>query len=174
MKNNWLWDRKLSIPDVKRILKSPQNRQFLLLASLLLARNNKPSEVFNRYLDPLIFCQQWLLIKKRMRENKWNEPRIIFWQAIYENLMDRFRKQGISFRKESPLAKAGICKEMGELIRNRRKQLGLSQKDIAEKMGISQQLISRFEKGKENVSLLTLKGISEALGADLMIDLKER
>ena len=173
MKKDWLWDRNLSISQAKQILKNPKHKKFNLLASLLLTRKNDPKEVFKEYIDSLLFCKYWTAIKKRMRKDKWTEPRIVFWQAIYEKLMDRYRKQGISFRKEIPVAKSVICKMVGKQIRDARKELKLSQKELAEKMGISQQLISRIEKGRENVSLITLRNISDALGRKITIGMEK-
>lgn len=171
MKENWLWDRRISLSSAKRILKQPKHKKFTLLASLLFARNNNPKKVFKQYIDPLLFCKYWAPIKKRMHKDKWNDPRIIFWQAIYERLLDKYRSQGITFRKEAPQPLAAICEMLGKQIRDIRKKQGLSQKKLAEKMGVSQQLISRIEKGGENVSLITLKNISDALGKKVTIDL---
>ena len=173
MKENWLWDRRIGLSCAKKILKHPNHKKFILLASLLFARKNNPKEVFKEYIDPLLFCKYWAPIKKRMRKDRWNEPRIVFWQAIYERLLDRYRSRGVSFRKEAPQPLAAICKMIGKQIRDIRKKQGLSQKKLAEKMGVSQQLISRIEKGKENVSLITLKNISDALGRKVMINLVE-
>ena len=82
MKKNWLWDRKRDILKAKEIFKDPKHKEFVLLASLLLARNNKPKEIFKDYIKPILFCRYWPAIKKRMRKNSWDEPRIIFWQVI--------------------------------------------------------------------------------------------
>lgn len=164
MKNDWLWDRKLTIAEAKRILKAPDHKNFSLIASLLFSRKNEPREVFGEYIEPLLFCKNWAVIKRRMRKDEWNQPRIIFWQAIYEKLQEKYRRKGIVFRKESPLVKDTLCKTVGGEIRKIRKQKGLSQKALAEKLGFSQQLMSRVEQGKENLSLITLKRISGALG----------
>ena len=173
MKKDWLWDRKVSITQAKKILKDPKHKNFILLSSLLLARKNEPKEVFKKYIDPILFCRYWAAIKKKLSKDRWNEPRIVFWQAIYERLLDRYRKRGVSFRKEAPLPKAAICKILGKQIRAIRKKQELSQKELAEKMGVSQQLISRIEKGGENISLITLKNISDALGKKATINLME-
>ena len=58
MKNDWLWDRKISGSHAKKILKDPKQNNFLL-AALLLSRKNNPKEVFKNYLDPLLFCKYW-------------------------------------------------------------------------------------------------------------------
>lgn len=98
-------------------------------------------------------------------QDKWANPRIIFWQAIYEKLLERYRKKGIQIVREK---KAGVrdyaCEAIGREIRKVRKEEGLSQEELAHKTGIAQQMISRVEKGKENISLITLKKISGALG----------
>ena len=170
MKNDWLWDRKINISHAKRILKDPKQNNFLLLAALLLSRKNNPKEVFKNYLDPLLFCKYWAIIKKRMRKDKWSEPRIVFWQAIYEKLMDKYRKRGISFRKDTLAVKNPLCEKTGRQIRNIRQEQGLSQKELARKLGVSQQLVSRIEKGNENISLYTLSNISHALGNKIEIN----
>lgn len=172
MRVNWLWDRKIDISQAKKILKNPKHKKFLLLAPLLLSRNNEPKEVFRNYLNPLVFCKQWAIIKKSMREDKWNDPRIIFWQAIYENLKDTYSRQGITFRKTPPSVKIPLCEKTGKQILSIRKQQGLSQQGMAKRLGVSQQLISRIEKGRENVSLYTLSKISRALGKKVDISFK--
>lgn len=169
MKNNWLWDRKITDARVKRVLKNPMDKGFVDMAALLLARNNDPQAVLKAYIDPRVFCQYWASIKRKMRRDKWTEPRIVFWQAIYEKLADRYRRQGVVFRKEAPV-KEPLCVETGQKIAGIRRSLGLSQKEFAVKMRVSQQLISRIEKGRENISLITLINISRALGRRVQID----
>ncbi|MDP2921575.1 MAG: helix-turn-helix transcriptional regulator [Candidatus Omnitrophota bacterium] len=164
MKKDWLWDRKISISESKKILKNPEDVKFILMASLLLAREADPGEVFGDYLDPIIFCKNWQKIKRRMAQDKWANPRIIFWQAIYEKLLDKYRKEGTCFiRNKDVTPMDSACVAIGREIRKVRKEKGLSQDEIAEKAGVSQQLISRIEKGRENISLITLKKISGAL-----------
>lgn len=170
MSGNWLWDRKIPDSKAKKALKEPDSKNFIALAALLLSRKNDPREVFKGYLDPLVFCKQWASIKRRMRQDKWNEPRIIFWQAIYEKLADKYRKKGIIFRKEILQVRDPLCQETGMRMGAIRRHQGLSQKELAEKIGISQQLISRIEKGRENVSLITLTNIARALNMRVDVD----
>jgi len=171
MKNNWLWDRKISDSRARKILKDPKQKNFILLAALLLSRKNEPKDVFKKYMNPLLFCRQWAVIKRRMRKDKWSEPRITFWQAIYEALLNKYRKQGVAFRREVPFVKNPLCEKIGKELRNIRKRQGLSQGELAKKMDVSQQLISRIEKGKENISLSTLNDVSGALGQKIQINL---
>lgn len=165
MKRDWLWDRKINISEAGKILKHPEDDRFVLMASLLLARKADPREVFGEYIDPVVFCKNWQRIKRKMAQDKWGGPRIVFWQAIYERLLDKYRKKGIQIARERDARTIdSVCEAIGREIRRVRKEEGLSQQELAQKAGISQQLISRIEKGKENISLITLKKISKALG----------
>lgn len=172
MRADWLWDRNISIVKAKRILKDPQDSGFISLAALLLARKNEPKEVFKEYIDPLTLCRHWAKIKKRMRQDKWNDPRIIFWQAVYEKLAERFRKKGIIISQKGKMAaKNELFTYAGKKISCIRKEQGLSQGDLAKKLGVSQQLISRIESGNENASLETLDNIAKALSKRIDIAL---
>lgn len=57
-------------------------------------------------------------------------------------------------------------KEIGVSVRKRRVQLGLLQKELAEKVGTSQRNISDIEKGKINFSIDKLISIYKALKID--------
>jgi len=54
-----------------------------------------------------------------------------------------------------------------------RSEQKLTQKDLAEKIGIKQSNISRFESGKYNPSLDFLKKIADGLGKEIHIEFKE-
>lgn len=173
MKDNWLWDRKITDVEAKKYLKDPDNEKFLFMAALLLSRKNEPKLVFKDYLNPVIFCKYWAAIKRKMRKDKWSEPRIILWQAIYERLADKYRKEGMVFRKEAP-PKDPLCESTGKKVAGIRREQGLSQKEFAKKIGVSQQLISRIEKGRENVSLGTLANIARALHSIIEVSFEDR
>lgn len=173
LKRDWLWDRKISVRQAKSILQDPGNRHFFILSALLLSRKNTPSEVLRYYLKPAVFLKYWERIKRQMRKDSWNNPRIEFWQAIYETLKEKYEKKGIVFSKEIVVKKApnAFCREIAEKIKVARKTKGLTQAQLAKKLKVSQQIISRIESGSENVSLQTLKKITDALSAQLQIDI---
>jgi len=58
-------------------------------------------------------------------------------------------------------------KKVGELIRKIRDAKGITQMELAEKVGISYQQIQKYEKGKSSISLCRLKQIAEALDVEL-------
>ena len=58
-----------------------------------------------------------------------------------------------------------------EMIIRKRIKRGLSQKELARKIGTKQSAVSRLESGTYNPSLSFLQKVSEALGAKLKISL---
>lgn len=60
-------------------------------------------------------------------------------------------------------AKAALHIELSQIIREARKQLNLSQKELAEKMGVKQSMVSRWESGECNYTIDTLVEIANAL-----------
>jgi len=60
--------------------------------------------------------------------------------------------------------------ELGELIRRRRTELGLSQTALAEQVGSTRQWVSRLELGKNDISTARLFAVLDAL--ELNLDLR--
>ena len=168
---NWLWDRKITEVQAKKILKSPENPRFIELSALLLARSNSPSEVFTKYLSALHFCTNWTRIKKQMRKNKWQEPRIIYWEAVYEKVREKLKNKGLLGKRKVSITPDSFLTTIGSKIKELRKKKNLTQRELAQKLFVSQQLVSRIEKGKENISIKHLKKIIEVLGEELKISM---
>lgn len=61
-----------------------------------------------------------------------------------------------------------INKRIGKKIKEIRNSWGLSQLELAEKIGISFQQIQKYEKGATRISVTRLYQISEALGVDIL------
>lgn len=173
-RRDWLWDRNTPLSKVKAILLNPKDKLFLSYSALLLSRNNTPKEIFKTYLNTLDFARNWPRIKRQMRKDSWNNPRIEFWQAIYEKLIQKYKQKGVEIPREPGPIKIQdeFCKSIAEKIRAIRKNKGLTQDELAEKLKVSQQIISRIEKGKENISMLTLKKIADALEAKIYLEIR--
>jgi len=63
---------------------------------------------------------------------------------------------------------------MIEMIIKKRIERGLTQKELARKIGTKQSAISRLESGTYNPSISFLQKVGEALGAKLKISLTEK
>ncbi|MFZ2632581.1 MAG: helix-turn-helix transcriptional regulator [Desulfosalsimonadaceae bacterium] len=57
--------------------------------------------------------------------------------------------------------------KIGDRIKNLRKNLGLSQIDLAEKISLSFQQIQKYEKGQTKITVDRLQQISEALNVSI-------
>ena len=57
--------------------------------------------------------------------------------------------------------------EFAEILRNRRKELNLTQEELAEKVGKKRAYIARIEKGETDMQLPSFISISQALGIKL-------
>ncbi len=59
--------------------------------------------------------------------------------------------------------------ELGEAVRNRREELGLTQTELAERAGLQQPAIARFEAGGTMPTIPMLERLAEALGMRLSV-----
>lgn len=170
MKINWLWDSRLGEAKVRKILRDENHPKFNIYAEKLLSRVSDPKMVFN-IVDEVAFCKKWPSIKKRMRKDRWLKSKVIFWQTIYERVHEKLKKQGIKIREPQKLKIPPERAKLAQQIKNIRMRLGYTQEDLARKLGVIQQYISKIESGRENVSVDTLKRIAVAFDRELVIKL---
>lgn len=64
--------------------------------------------------------------------------------------------------------KPTILKLLGQRIRDMRKALGLSQEELAEKVGCHFSYIGGIERAEKNISILNLEKIAAALGTNIV------
>lgn len=57
--------------------------------------------------------------------------------------------------------------KLNEKIKNARKSAGLTQQQVADKVGIAKEVYQRYEYGTRNPRLEKLKAIADACGVDL-------
>lgn len=62
------------------------------------------------------------------------------------------------------MRKTDPCAQFGEAVRQRRKQLGLSQEGLADKANLHRTYIGAVERGERNASLRIIVRIAQALG----------
>ena len=60
-----------------------------------------------------------------------------------------------------------VCLAMAKLLRERRERLGWSMSEVAQRAGLSQQMVSYVERGMRNPTLDTLLRLSDALELSL-------
>ncbi len=163
MKKDWLWDRNLDEMEIKTVFSDVNHPRFVSYSALLLSRKNSAKEVFKNFIKKEDFFVSWNKIKKQMRRNSWNDPRIEYWQAINDTLKNIPELEELKLKEfEEPVFALG--KEIGNKIKEARQKSGLTQIKLAQRLKISQQIISRIESGKQNISLETLNNVCKSLG----------
>lgn len=65
------------------------------------------------------------------------------------------------------MPKIDVKKTFGESVKGRRKLLGLSQEELAEKAELHRTYISDVERGARNVSLESINKLAHALGVSV-------
>ncbi|HEX6500384.1 MAG TPA: helix-turn-helix domain-containing protein [Micromonosporaceae bacterium] len=63
-----------------------------------------------------------------------------------------------------------LAEEVGRLVRLERERLGLTQRALADRIGTSQQCVSRFEAGHGRATLATAERLLAALGQQARVD----
>ena len=67
-----------------------------------------------------------------------------------------------------------LVKQLGETIKSRRNELGITQPHLAELAKVSTNTLYKLERGQGNPSLDVLNKLSEILGLELMLDVKKK
>lgn len=84
---------------------------------------------------------------------------------------DELRKSLTPQQRAASAAKVEAMK-IGLLIRQQREKAGLTQTDLADRLGVSQQAISKVERG-DNIELPTLQRVFRALNSELYLHTPE-
>ena len=106
-----------------------------------------------------------------MRKDRWLGDRVIFWQTIYERVLEGLKKQGVRIRESQKVKISSERIKLAQEIKDIRVELGYTQKDMAKKLGVIQQYVSKIENGYENFSVDTLKRIADVFDRKLVIGL---
>jgi len=67
-----------------------------------------------------------------------------------------------------------LVKQLGEIIRTRRKELGITQPHLADLANVSINTLYKLEQGNGNPSFEVLYKLSEVLGLEIVIKVKNQ
>ena len=94
--------------------------------------------------------------------DKSKENALMNCSSLDELLDVEFGKVGSETREEFDRETEAFC--LAQTLREERKRAGLTQEELAEKIGTKKTYISRLENGKSDIQLGTLFRIFEGLG----------
>lgn len=76
--------------------------------------------------------------------------------------------------KDEPQAHVRIFVNFGQQLRNQRKSARFTQSELAERVGTTQAVISRYERGERDPTVEMLQRIADALDCELVIEFRPR
>lgn len=93
------------------------------------------------------------------------------WDALKEQRLEGMTSEERE-EYECAYAKAKLAGEVGERVRAARETAGLSQRDLARRIGTSQAVITRLEAGGVGATLTTLQRVATALELEVKVELR--
>jgi ribosome-binding protein aMBF1 (putative translation factor) len=91
---------------------------------------------------------------------------------IGDRISDGGRRRARSAEYQRERARLDPFEAIARQVILRRGELGLTQKELAERVGTSHSAISRLESGQHRASIATLERVGEALGLRLVVSLE--
>jgi DNA-binding Xre family transcriptional regulator len=156
----YFWDlNETALKETERIIKSPAHPRFSSRMVTLLSRCDKPAELF-AILPRETFMEAWPKVRtywlKHTRQSDFRD----WWETIYEQMVEQQQHRQKKVTGDAPASFQAI----GRLMKERRIEKGLSQKQLAFAVKMKQPDVSRVEEGKKNITLFTLIRLCKALG----------
>lgn len=154
----YFWDlNERALRETEGILKNPSHHKFIGRLVTFLSRCQQPKELFS-ILTKKEFIEVWPKARsywiKIARESDFRD----WWETIYEQII-----QGYRGNKKPVGSASGLFLKIGRMLKDARIQKGLSQNELAFKVGMRQPDISRIEEGKKNITLETLACLCRVL-----------
>ena len=169
MRRNWYWDLNMPFTKIKQILAREDDPRFPHIAGTLLSRTEDPKQVF-KLITQSAFCRRFRAIENVITSDEWTKEKASFWKVTYMRLSAELKAKGEKFRKPEVINLDAFDRELIERVRKCRKVAAMSQKELAEFMGYSQQFISGIETGREKITVDFLRRLAQITGQS--IDLK--
>lgn len=170
-RQNWYWDLNIPFKKIKQILAREDDPRFPRLAGTLLARVQDPKHVFE-LITPTAFCRRYRAIENEITSDEWTKERASFWKATYLRLSKELREKGERIRKPEVIELDVFDRALIEKVKQCRQAAAMTQKELAQFMGYSQQFISGIETGREKITVDFLKKLANITGRriDLAIE----
>lgn len=158
--SKYFWDfNEKALKETSDILKNPKHSKFVMRMVTLLSRCDQPKELFS-LISKEDFVKTWPKIRaywiRLARESEFRD----WWETICEQFQEDYRLE----QKKQKGKPFDLFLKIGQTIKKKRIDKGLSQNELAFRVGMKQPDISGIEEGKKNVTLETLASLCKALG----------
>ncbi|MBU1932011.1 helix-turn-helix domain-containing protein [Patescibacteria group bacterium] len=168
-RRNWYWDLNIPYKKIAQILSRGDDPRFVRIAGILLSRALDPKYVFE-LISPSDFCRHYKAIEREITSDEWTKKRAAFWKATYLRLTKELKAKGERFRLPAKPELDFFDRQLIETVKKCRKRVLMSQKELADLMGYSQQYISRIETGWERIGPDFLKKLAKTTNQKIDLD----
>jgi len=153
----YFWDLKASeLAETRKTLRDPAHPRFAQRMATLLSRCDQPKELFS-ILPKKEFVKAWPRIRSYWIRRDRRSPHRDWWETLYEQMAET----DIAAPKGEP---PSAFRKLGQAIKEKRVEMGLSQKQLAQRTRLTQAAVSHIEVGKKNITLFTLARLCKVLG----------
>ena len=157
--SKYFWDlNQKALKKIRHIITNVDDPHFAMRMVTLLSRCQQPKELFS-FVPREVFLQGWPKIKAQWLRVARSSDFRDWWQTIYEQLLQKSNIKQVN----SSIKSFDVSLKIGKMIKETRVRIGLSQNELALKLGMKQPDISKIEKGKQNITLETLSFLCKAL-----------
>lgn len=157
--SKYFWDlNERALKETQGALKNPKHPKFIMRIVALLSRCDRPKELFS-LITRKEFIENWPNIRsywaKLVRESDFRD----WWETIYEQLLQKYRIKELKPKGNA----SALFSKIGAMIKVARVEKGLSQKELAFRVGMRQPDISKIEEGRKNITMQTLASLCKIL-----------
>jgi DNA-binding XRE family transcriptional regulator len=110
-----------------------------------------------------------------MKKNKIKKGKLIPLEEhldIVYNTPEKRKKFDEGYKKQVQIWKAEAQAELANVIRTAREQSGLTQEELAKRLGVTRTNVVSIESGKRNLTIETFQKTARAMGKQLVITIK--
>ena len=158
--SKYFWDlNERALKETERIIRNPQHPKFVVRLVTLLSRCDRPKELFS-LISKQDFIELWPKARSYWSKIAQASDFRAWWETVYEQLLEKYRAK----RRQPKGRASALFLKIGRLIKEARVQKGLSQKELAFRIGMKQPDISTIEKGEKNITLRTLVRLCHTSG----------
>lgn len=152
----YFWDLNAEeLAQTRQVMQDPAHPRFPQRMVALLSRCDRPQELFS-VIPKTTFIAAWPKIRSYwLKHTRVSHPRD-WWETLYEQMTRP--------NERIPDRPSEAFRRLGIIFKERRMELGLSQKQLALQARIHQPAISQIEDGQKNITLFTLLCICKVLG----------
>lgn len=165
-RRNWYWDLHVPYEKIKKILSREDDPRFPRIAGALLSRVENPHQVFE-IISPSAFCRRYRAIEKEIVSDQWTKEKSLFWKATYLRLVKELKERGEKIRKRETIELDSFSRTLIGKVRQCRRSAFMTQGELAQWMGCSQQYVSGIENGREKISIDFLRKLAKITGQSI-------